>query len=76
MTWLDLIPVIASQGLVVAEKIWQLWASKADPTQADWDTLKVLGKENSRSRMLLALANAGINPESEQGKAFLALVNV
>jgi len=42
-------------------------------TQADWDTLLSLGKQNARSQMLLALAQNGIDPASPQGVALLAL---
>lgn len=68
-----IISLIVSQGIPVAEKLWALWTSKAAVTQADWDALKALGKQNARSQMLLALANNGIDPASPQGIALLAL---
>jgi len=73
MTWAALIPIIATNGLQVAEKIWQLWSTNSAPTQADWDALKVLGQANAKSQMALALARAGIDPASPQGQALLAL---
>lgn len=73
MTWDVLLPVIIANGLSTAEKLWQLWVNKAAPTQADWDALKVLGQQNARTQMMLALARGGIDPNSDQGKAFLAL---
>lgn len=72
--WAALIPVIVQFGLPLAEKLWGLWTTGAAPTQADWDALKVLGKENAKSRMLLSLINNGIDPTSPQGVALLALV--
>ena len=68
-----IISLILTQGIPVAEKLWQLWASKTEVTQADWDALKALGKQTARSNMLLALANNGIDPASPQGVALLAL---
>jgi hypothetical protein len=68
-----IISLIVSQGIPVAEKLWQLWTSKTSVTQADWDALVALGKQNARSQMMLALANAGIDPSSPQGVALLAL---
>jgi hypothetical protein len=73
MTWAALIPVIVSNGLAVAEKLWQLFSNNTAPTQADWDALKELGKQNARSQMMLALAQNGIDPASPQGQALLAL---
>ena len=74
MDWATIVSLIISQGIPVAEKLWQLWATKAAPTQADWDALKELGKQTARSNMVLALARNGIDPASAQGAAFLALV--
>ena len=68
-----IISLILSQGIPVAEKLWALWNSKAAPTQADWDALLALGKQNAKSQMMLALAQNGIDPASPQGQAFLAL---
>lgn len=73
MGWDTLIPIIVSQGMLVAEKLWQLWTTKAPPTQADWDALKVLGAQNARYQMMLALAQNGVDPASPQGQALLAL---
>lgn len=68
-----IISLIISQGLPVAQKLWQLWESKTAVTQDDWNVLIALGKQNARSQMMLALAQAGIDPTSPQGVALLAL---
>ena len=73
MGWEILIPIIAQYGLPLAEKLWSKWASKAEVTQADWDELKAAAYQTARDRMLKVLADNGIDPASEQGKAFLAL---
>ena len=70
-----IIGLIVSQGIPVAEKIWQLWANKTQVTQADWDALKELSKQTAKSNMLLALARNGIDPASPQGIAMLNLTN-
>ena len=74
MDWATIISLIISQGIPVAEKLWTLWNSKATPTQADWDALKALGAQNAKSQMLIALSNNGIDPNSPQGQALIALV--
>lgn len=73
MTWEILIPIIVKYGLPLAEKLWVKWASGALPTQADWDELKAAAAQTSNDRMLAALTKAGIDPNSDQGKALLAL---
>ena len=75
MTWTALIPLVIDYGIPFAEKMWQLWSTATAPTQADWDALKALAAQNGRTQMLAALSRAGIDPNSDQGKAFLALVS-
>jgi hypothetical protein len=67
------IALIISQGLPVAAKLAEIWSRGTPMTSADWETLLALGKQTARSQMLLALAQAGIDPASPQGVAFLAL---
>ena len=74
MTWAALIPVIISQTLPVAEKLWQLWSTGAAPTQADWDALKALSLNTRKQDMTAALIRNGVDPASEKGQALLALV--
>ena len=75
MGWEVLIPIISQYGLPLAEKLWSKWASGAEPTQADWDELKVAANQKAAGRMLKALQDQGIDPASEQGKMFLALAS-
>lgn len=69
-----LVPLLLQYGLPFVEKIILLWTSKADVTQADWDSLKALAQNNARTQMLAALSRAGIDPNSPQGQALLAQV--
>ena len=75
MSWAALIPVIVQYGVPVAEQLWKLITAGGAPTQADWDTLKKLATQNATSQMLVVLEQNGIDPNSPQGKAFLALVS-
>ena len=75
MGWEVLVPLIIQYGLPLAESVWQKWASKAEVTQADWDTLKMLALQNMKSQMTDALIRNGVDPASEKGKALLALVS-
>ena len=73
MSWELLIPLIAQYGLPVAERIWTLWAAGSPPTKEAWESLRQLASQTAKDRMLLAIQRAGIDPESEEGKALLAL---
>ncbi len=73
LNWADIARLIIQVGLPAAEKIWQNLASGKDPTQEDFDALKVLTSRRSKDEMLAVLKEQGIDPESTQGKAFLAL---
>lgn len=72
--WASLIPVILQYGVPFAEKVWQKWSSGNNPTQADWDELKALGKNTARSQMLDALSRAGIALDDPKAVALLAQV--
>ncbi len=73
MGWAEIAKLIIAIGLPAAESIWQKWASGKDPVQADFDALKALTSKRSKDEMLAVLKDQGIDPESAQGKAFLAL---
>jgi len=72
--WAMLIPLIIQYGLPFAEKIWVLWSSKTDPTQADWDSLKALAAQTPVTQMQAALMRAGIPLDDPRAVALLALV--
>lgn len=75
MGWAQLIPIIAQYGLPLAEKLWSKYISGNPPTQADWDELKIAASQTATDRMTKMLLDQGIDPASEQGKLFLALVS-
>lgn len=73
MDWLTLAQLIIAVGLPAAEKIWSKWAAGQPPAPADWDELRLASSQVGKDRMLLALQAAGIDPNSPQGKTFIAL---
>lgn len=56
-----IVQLIAQEGLPVAEKLWTLWQSKTTVTQADWEVLKQLSAQNSKSQLAAAVARAGMD---------------
>ncbi len=75
MEWTAIINLILTVGLPAAEKLWQLASKASVPTQADWDAIKAAAKETAADKMKAQLIAAGISPDSEQGKAMLALAS-
>lgn len=69
-----LIPLIIQYGIPAAEFIWSKFSSNTPVTQEDWDKLKAMADQNSSIQMGAALTRAGIDPNSDKGKALLALV--
>jgi hypothetical protein len=74
VNWALLIPIIANYGLPLAEKLWQKWSSKSEPTQADWDELKALGAQTMESQLLAALGRNGISASDPRAVELLKLV--
>lgn len=70
--WMDIAAMVET-ALPLIEKLWTALASPNPPTQEQWDALKVATYQTAKDRMLKVLDSQGIDPESEQGKAFLAL---
>lgn len=75
MPWPLVIQLIAQYGLPLAEQLWKQWSSNTPPTQEDWNTLKALAAQNAKSQMMAALVRNGVDPNSAQGQALLALVS-
>jgi len=72
MNWGMLIPIIATNGIAMAEKLWQLFQKNDPPTQDDWNALKELGKTRAVNLMRQAILNAGLDPESDEAKALVS----
>ena len=60
MNWTVLIPIIAQEGLPLAEKLFQKWSTGAVPTQADFDELRAQAKQTAADRMKVRLTAVGI----------------
>ena len=71
--WAQLIPIIGTYGLQFAELLFQKWNSSAPPTQADFDQLRALGKQNAVDRMKANLTAAGIPLDDPKAVALLKL---
>ncbi len=70
--WQVLIPIIAQEGLPLAEKLFQLWSTGAVPTQADFDNLRALASQKASDRLKAQLAAAGIPLTDPSAVALLA----
>lgn len=57
----QIVLLILNEGIPAAEKLWQLWEKKATVTQADWDALKQLSRQNAKSQLADAVKRAGLD---------------
>lgn len=74
MGWDTIALLLINNALPVVESIWQKATSGAAPTQADWDELKALAKNNATDRFMLAVNRAGMSMEDPKVKALLAVL--
>lgn len=74
MGWDVIAQLIISNGLPLAEMIWQKWSSGNPPSAQDWADLKALSSQTALDRAKAALARKNIPLDSEQAKAILALI--
>ena len=70
---LTLLPVLIQYGLPAVTQLIAMFQKSTGPTDTDWQALALLTTKTARQQMLETLANHGIDPNSPQGQAFLAL---
>ena len=73
MNWAVLIPIIAQEGIPLAEALFTKWSTGNPPTAADFDELRAIAKQTALDRVKLRLAASGIPLDSPQAVALLAL---
>ena len=73
MTWAVFASLVLKEGLVIAIELAKLWREKTSPTDVEWDALLAKGQQYARQKMLETLTKNGIDPNSPQGQALLAL---
>lgn len=74
MDWATLTALIVQYGLPLALKLADKWGSKDAVTPEEIAELKKLSEQTPQTQMRDALARAGVDPESDQGKRLLGLV--
>lgn len=73
--WQVLIPIIAREGIPVAEALYKKWASGLEPTMADFAELRALASQTAQDRVKARLVAAGIPLDGEQAKLLIALAD-
>ena len=69
-----LLPILLPYGLAAVQQLIAMFSKGTPPTDADWQALAVLTTKTARQQMLEVLAAHGVDPNSPQGLALLALV--
>lgn len=75
MNWAVLIPIIAQEGIPVAEALFKKWSSGNPPTQADFAELRELGKQTAIDRVKARLVANGIPLDDPKAVQLLSLLN-
>ncbi len=72
-----LIPLLTQVGIPLTTQLIALWEKKTTVTSEQWlALLKTVQDNTPTTQMLNALRALGVDPDSEKGKNFLAMVNV
>jgi hypothetical protein len=74
VSWAVLIPIIATYGLPLAEKLWVKWSMQTPPVAEDWAELNALAAKTARTHLEQALIRNGVALESPKAIELLALV--
>lgn len=74
MNWATIAQLIIQIGLPAAQKIWEKWQVKGEPTAEDWAELRLLANRTPESLLMQALINNNIDLNSEKAKELLRLV--
>ncbi len=69
----SIIDLITKYGVPAAKTLWTMFSQTGGPTAADWTALEASCATTARQQMLATLAAHGIDPNSPQGQALLAL---
>lgn len=75
MPWAELIPILANYTLPAVKYIVEKIAAGQNVTPAEIDELIALEKRSAKDEMLAVMADQKIDPNSDLGKSFLALVS-
>lgn len=73
MDWLLFAQLIIQLGLPAAEKIFNKWSAGGELTAKDIQEVKDAAALTAQDRVKARLVAARIDPQSEEGKKFLAL---
>ncbi len=67
-----LITTFGPQAITMIDELIATLEKNGTVTTAEWDAIRAKGNSTPRDLMLTSLQKAGIDPESDQGKALLA----
>lgn len=75
LSWATLATLIANEGIQVAEKIYQKWASGSLPTQADFDEIRAVASVTALDRAKAALTANAVDLNDPKVKEILAHIS-
>lgn len=75
MTWDIILASFVRVGIPLTVELVEKWLSATPVTEEQWREVRVKALSTAKDRVRLQLVAAGIDPDSEQGKKFLALAS-
>jgi aspartokinase len=72
MTFAALLEEFGPLAITLVDELIATIEKKGTVTTEEWDAIRAKGNDTSVDRMKAVLAQQGIDPESDQGKALLA----
>ncbi len=75
MNWTVLLPIIAQEGLPIAQALFHKWQAGLEPTAADFAELRLLGNQRAIDRVKARLLANGISLDSPKAVEILAMVD-
>lgn len=75
MNWSIIIPILVQNVPAFVDELVKLFSQTTPPTAEQWAALQSMTKVKALAVMVQVLNEQGIDPNSEQGKAFIALVS-
>lgn len=75
MNWSIILPILLQNVPSFIDQLAKLFSRTTPPTADEWAALQSSTQVKAVTVMIDALVKQGIDPNSEQGKAFIALVS-
>ncbi len=75
LTWDTVALLLIQYGIPTADAIVRKWLNGEPVTEAQWNEIRAIAGQTAKDVTKRKLVEAGIDPESEQGKLIIGLAS-